>query len=83
MKLYCDWNSQYGPLSESVLLARYVYTYEEFVIVTEAPQNDRVLLKSTIISIVLSVLSSSLLRLHQTASSLTSCLYHVSIIVIQ
>ncbi len=34
----------------------------------------RVLLKSTIISTVLSVLSSRLLRLHQTASSLTSCL---------
>ncbi len=33
-----------------------------------------VLLKSTIISTVLSVLSSRLLRLHQTASSLTSCL---------
>ncbi len=32
-------------------------------------------LKSTIISTVLSVLSSRLLRLHQTASSLTSCLY--------
>ncbi len=32
------------------------------------------LLKSTIISTVLSVLSSRLLRLHQTASSLTSCL---------
>ncbi len=31
------------------------------------------LLKSTIISTVLSVLSSRLLRLHQTASSLTSC----------
>ncbi len=33
-----------------------------------------VLLKSTIISTVLNVLSSKLLRLHQTASSLTSCL---------
>ncbi len=32
------------------------------------------LLKSTIISTVLSVLSSRLLRLHQTASSMTSCL---------
>ncbi len=32
------------------------------------------LLKSTIISTVLNVLSSRLLRLHQTASSLTSCL---------
>ncbi len=32
------------------------------------------LLKSTVISTVLSVLSSRLLRLHQTASSLTSCL---------
>ncbi len=32
------------------------------------------LLKSTIISTVLSVLNSRLLRLHQTASSLTSCL---------
>ncbi len=32
------------------------------------------LLKSTIISTVLSVLSSRLFRLHQTASSLTSCL---------
>ncbi len=32
------------------------------------------LLKSTIIFTVLSVLSSRLLRLHQTASSLTSCL---------
>ncbi len=32
------------------------------------------LLKSTIVSTVLSMLSSRLLRLHQTASSLTSCL---------
>ncbi len=69
-------------------IARFVYTYEEFVFMTEAPQCNRMtvteqktqlargfLLKSTVISTVLNVFSSRFLRLHQTASSLTSCLY--------
>ncbi len=37
---------QLGSVSESeselALLARYVYTYEEFAIVTEAPQYNRI-----------------------------------------
>ncbi len=45
-----------------------------FMMVSGGGRAGEFLLKSTIISTLLSVLSSRLLRLHQTASSLTSCL---------
>ncbi len=48
--------------------------FTELFMIVSGGRAGGFLLKSTIISTVLSVLSSRLFRLHQTASSLTSCL---------
>ncbi len=67
-------------------MARYVYTYEEFVIVTEAPQSNRTQTKKNNIQIGnvqngkniiynTDKYTDRLLRLHQTACSLIYCLW--------